>query len=71
MKLLGFTIDRHFTGAEHIVATKSKCQGLLGVLKWAAPYLLRELLGLAYSISHQRAPRVLECRTGLVIENST
>ena len=35
MKLLGFTIDRHFTGAEHTEATKRKCQSLLGVLKRA------------------------------------
>ena len=48
MKLLGFTIDRHFTGAAHTDAITNKCNGLLGVLRRAAPNLPRELLRLAY-----------------------
>ena len=47
-KLLGFTIDRHFTGADHIEAVTRKSNGLLGVLRRAAPCLPRELLRLAY-----------------------
>ena len=47
-KLLGFTIDRHFTGGDHIDAVIRKCSGLLGVLRRAAPCLPRELLRLAY-----------------------
>ena len=47
-KLLGFTIDRHFTGADHIEAVTKKSNGLLGVLRRAAPCLPRELLRLAY-----------------------
>ena len=47
-KLLGFTIDRHLTGAEHIDNISRKCHGLLSVLRRAAPCLPRELLRLAY-----------------------
>ena len=46
-KLLGFTIDRQFTGADHIEAVTRKSNGLLGVLRRAAPCLPRELLRLA------------------------
>ena len=47
-KLLGFTIDRHLTGAEHIDNISRKCHGLLSVLRRAAPCHPRELLRLAY-----------------------
>ena len=47
-KLLGFVVDRHFTGADHIEAIRKKCNGLLGVLRRAASTLPRELLRLAY-----------------------
>jgi hypothetical protein len=47
-KLLGYTIDRHLIGAEHIDNISRKCHGLLSVLRRAAPCLPRELLRLAY-----------------------
>ena len=48
-KLLGFTIDRHLTGAELIDNISRKCHGLLmSVLRRAAPCFPRELLRLAY-----------------------
>mgnify|MGYP003471049762 FL=1 len=48
VKLLGITVDRHLTFAEHVRNTVTKCNGLLGVLHRAAPCLSRELLRLAY-----------------------
>jgi Reverse transcriptase (RNA-dependent DNA polymerase) len=48
VKLLGVTIDQHFTMGEHIDNVVRKCQGLLGVLRRAAPSLPRDLLRLAY-----------------------
>jgi hypothetical protein len=47
-KLLGFTIDRHMTGAEHIDNISNKCHGLLNILRRAASCLPRELLRLTY-----------------------
>ena len=48
VKLLGVTIDRHLTFAEHVRNTVTKCNGLLGVLRRAAPSLSKDLLRLAY-----------------------
>ena len=41
-------MDRHFTGGEHMDAVVGKCNGLLGVLRRAAPCMPRELTRLAY-----------------------
>jgi hypothetical protein len=48
VKLLGVTIDQHFTMGEHIDNVVRKRQGLLGVLRRAAPSLSRVLLRIAY-----------------------
>ena len=48
VKLLGFTIDRHFTMGSQIDAVINKCQGTLGVLRRAAPNLLHALARLVY-----------------------
>jgi Reverse transcriptase (RNA-dependent DNA polymerase) len=48
VKLLGVTLDRHFTFGDHFDKITSKCRGLLGVLNRATPYLSRDLLRLAY-----------------------
>jgi hypothetical protein len=48
VKLLGITLDRHLTFAEHVNNTVNKCLGLPGVLGRAAPYLSKELLKMAY-----------------------
>jgi Reverse transcriptase (RNA-dependent DNA polymerase) len=48
VKLLGVTIDQHLTMGDHIDKVVRKCQGLLGVLRRAAPFLPLELLRLAY-----------------------
>jgi hypothetical protein len=48
VKLLGVTLDKHFTFAEHIDKTVKKCQELLGTLQRASPYLPRELLRSAF-----------------------
>ena len=49
VKLLGITLDRHLTFGEHIDNTVKKCQGLLAVLRRAAPMLPKELTKLAYT----------------------
>ena len=49
VKLLGVTLDRHLTMANHIDATVTKCHGLLGVLRRAAVYLPEKLLKLVYT----------------------
>ena len=41
-------MDRHLTFAEHVQNVVTKCHGLLGVLRRAAPYLPQKLLKLAY-----------------------
>ena len=48
VKLLGVTIDMHLTFAEHIRNTVTKCHGLLGLLRRAAPLMSSELMKLAY-----------------------
>ena len=47
--LLGVTLDQHLTFGKHIDEVIKKCHGLLGVLRRAAPFLVRELLLLAYN----------------------
>jgi len=49
VKLLGVTIDRHFTFTEHIDDVVKKCNGLLSVLAKAAHFLPKLLLKLAYT----------------------
>jgi hypothetical protein len=49
VKLLGITIDQHFTMAEHIDNVVRKCHGSLGAIRRAVPFLSRELLMLAYN----------------------
>ena len=39
-KLLGVTLDRYFTTGDHIDGVVRKCQGMLGVLRKAAPNLI-------------------------------
>ena len=48
VKLLGVTLDRHFTYGEHIEKAGKKARGAIGMLARAAPHLPRELLRLAY-----------------------
>ena len=48
VKLLGVTIDRHLTMGDHIDGVVRKCQGLLGVLRRAAPNLPHALARQAY-----------------------
>lgn len=48
VKLLGVTLDQHLTFGPHIKDIHSRCNGLLGVLGRAVPYLPVELLRLAY-----------------------
>jgi Reverse transcriptase (RNA-dependent DNA polymerase) len=48
VKLLGVTLDTHFTFKEHFDNIVRKCHGLLGVLTRASPFLSRDLLRLAY-----------------------
>jgi hypothetical protein len=48
VKLLGVTLDRHLTFKEHIDKTVKKCNGVVGMLARAAPYMPRELLRIAY-----------------------
>jgi Reverse transcriptase (RNA-dependent DNA polymerase) len=48
VKLLGVTLDRHFTFGKHIDSMVKKCNGTIGMLCRAAPHLPRELLRLAY-----------------------
>ena len=49
MKILGVTLDHHFTLSEHIDIIVRKCHGLIGALSRAVPFLPRSLLKLAYS----------------------
>ena len=49
MKLLGVTLDRHFTFGAHIDETVKKARGVLGSIARAAPHLPRELLKMAYT----------------------
>lgn len=48
VKLLGVTLDRHFTFGEHIDKAVKKARGAIGMLARAAPHMPRELLRLAY-----------------------
>jgi len=48
VKLLGVTLDRHFTFGEHIDNTIKKCHGILRALTRASPFLPRDLLRLAF-----------------------
>ena len=48
VKLLGVTIDKGLTFSTHIEETVRKCNGLLGVLAKASPFLPSELLRMAY-----------------------
>ena len=48
LKVLGVTLDHHFTFSDHISKTVKKCNGTLGSLARAAPHLPRELLLIAY-----------------------
>jgi Reverse transcriptase (RNA-dependent DNA polymerase) len=48
VKLLGVTLDHHFTFAMHMEKTTKKCAGVLGALKRAAPHLPKPLLRNAY-----------------------
>jgi len=49
VKLLGLTLDHHLTFGPQIDNVVSKCNGLLGMLARAAPYLPKELLKLTYT----------------------
>ena len=48
VKLLGVTLDPHFTMGPAIENISKKCHGLIGMLRRAAPYLSQDLLKLAY-----------------------
>jgi len=48
VKLLGVTLDRHFTFGLHIDAVVKKAHGIIGLLAKASLNLLRELLRMAY-----------------------
>src|SRR3989442_15658149 len=48
VKLLGFNPDQHFTWGEHIEKVVKKCNGLLGALSKATPFLTHKLLRMAY-----------------------
>ena len=49
VKILGVTLDRHFTFAKHIEDVAAKCHGLLGMLRRSSSYLPRDLLKLVYT----------------------
>jgi len=49
VKLLGVPLDQHLTFRPHIDNITNKCQGLLGILARATPYLTKELLKLIYT----------------------
>ena len=49
VKLLGVTLDQHFTMGSHIDGVVKKCHGLLGMLRRSTAYLPRELLNLVYT----------------------
>ena len=44
VKLLGVTLDQNLTFGPHIDNVTSKCQGLLGILATATPYLPKKVL---------------------------
>src|SRR5437867_4841336 len=48
VKLLGFNLDQHFTWGEHIEKVVMKCNGLLGALSKATPFLTHKVLRKAY-----------------------
>lgn len=48
VKLLGMTLDRGLTFGPHITGVVQKCNGLLGMLAKAAPYLPSKILKIAY-----------------------
>ena len=48
VKLLGVTLDQHFTMGPHIDDTIKKCHGLLGVMKRSASVLPKDLIKLIY-----------------------
>jgi len=48
VKLLGVTLDQHFTMGPHIETVIKKCHGLLGMLRRAATYLPRDILKMIY-----------------------
>jgi len=48
VKLLGFNVDQHFTWGDHIDKVAKKCNGLIGALSKATPFLSHKLLRMAY-----------------------
>jgi hypothetical protein len=48
VKLLGVTLDQHLTFGAHMDNISKKCQGVLGALSRASPFLSKELRRLAY-----------------------
>ena len=48
VKLLGITLDSHFTYKEHIDKVVKKCNGVIGMLARAAPNMPKELLRTAF-----------------------
>ncbi len=48
VKLLGFNLDQHFTWGDHVDKTVKKCNGLIGALAKATPFLTHKLLRIAY-----------------------
>lgn len=48
IKLLGVTVDQHFTFSEHIDNIVTRCHGLIGVLRRASKSLPEQILRLAY-----------------------
>jgi len=49
VKLLGVTLNHHFTIGSHIDIIVNKCRGLLGTLAHATLYLPTQLLKLSYT----------------------
>src|SRR5437867_8778876 len=48
VKLLGFILDQHFTWGEHIDKIVKRCNGLVGAMAKATPFLTHKLLRMAY-----------------------
>jgi len=48
VKLLGYNLDQHLTWGEHINKIVKKCNGLIGALAKATPFLSHKLLRMAY-----------------------
>ena len=48
VKLLGFNLDHHLTWGDHIDKVVKKCNGVIGALVKASPYLSRNLQRMAY-----------------------